>query len=149
MKVQSIINRFRPKLVNIHSDGMPKRAAEQLESASGMLENYAKHNKVEIDVYGGQRLLGEDFAETFPSVTNELGKKLQIVVRNLKTKKHKFGLVAADTEASTVNTKLKPFIIEDLSDGTQYVRNVKQTYEDSFLRNVYRNIERLTKNVKK
>ena len=57
MKVQSILNRFKPKFVNIHTNEMPAESAKSLESARGMLENYAKHKQISIDVYGGQRLL--------------------------------------------------------------------------------------------
>lgn len=148
MKVQSILNRFKPKFVNIHTNEMPAESAKSLESARGMLENYAKHKQISIDVYGGQRLLENDFMETFPGVASGFKKQLQIVVEDLKTKNYGFSLVPADTKSSTVNSKLKPFVIDDLSEGTQYVRNGKHSYEDSFLRNVYRNIENLTKKVK-
>ena len=148
MKVQSILNRFKPKFVNIHTNEMPAESAKSLESARGMLENYAKHKKISIDVYGGQRLLENDFMETFPEVASGFKKQLQIVVEDLKTKKYGFSLVPADTKSSTVNSKSKPFVIEDVSEGTQYVRRVKQNYEDSFLRNVYRKIENLTQKVK-
>lgn len=70
MKVQSILNRFKPKFVNIHTNEMPAESAKSLESARGILENYAKHKQISIDVYGGQRLLENDFMETFPGVAS-------------------------------------------------------------------------------
>ncbi len=147
MKVSRIIDRFRPKLVKIHADGMYKPAAEKLEASKNMLENYAKHNKIKIDIYGGLHALENDEFVS-PIFENKFCTKVQVVVKDLKTKKDGFELVTGQPDVNETNYAFRKRMIHDSSNCLEQTCNVKSTSEDGLLRRVYRAVDYLTQEVK-
>ena len=147
MKVPKIIDRFRPKLVEIHADGMYEPTVKKLEASKNMLENYAKHNDIKIDIYGGLHTL-EDDEFVSPVIENRFCTKLQVVVKNLKTKKDGFKLVTGHPDVNETNYAVHRRMIHDVGDGLERMCDVKSTSEDGLLRRVYRAVDFLTQKVK-
>lgn len=143
MKIFKIFN-SKPNFVNIHNDLMYSGTAKQLELSKDVLENYAKHKNIKVDIYSGQHAL-EDETPVIEKYVN----KLQIVVTDMKTQKDKFKFVASHPKEIVKNTKSQKCMINDGSEGTQRMAYVKSTYEDNLVRRVYRAVEQLSKSVKK
>lgn len=136
MNVKSILPSFglRSKnSVKVVKDDMPKSTYEQLSKASGVLENYARHKGVNIDILSvGTTDKG-----------NNADRVLAIVVKDSKSKKLKVSEVSSDVGAVIKRTEEKSIMFDDAVDDLQYARKLKSTYEDNFLRNVYQKVEEM------
>lgn len=136
MNVKSILPSFGLKSKNsvkVVKDDMPKATYEQLSKASGVLENYARHKGVNIDILSvGTTDKG-----------NNADRVLAIVVKDPKSKKLKVSEVSSDVGAVIKRTEEKSIMFDDAVDDLQYARKLKSTYEDNFLRNVYQKVEEM------
>ena len=99
----------------------------ELQKAKSMLEHYAKAKKINIQFAHGLNELEEDVLEI--AVTNKKGKtEKQVIDGNI-----------TDVLAITQHKKM---MLEN-SDGCNYIANCNSTFEDTFIRRVYRTVERL------
>ena len=145
MKILKIKSSLNPQLVKIHSDGMYEESAKTLMASKNMLENFANHNNVKIDIYAGQHAMEEG---ANPSLAQKYFNKLQVVVEDLKSKKDAFRLVLGHPEVNEKSIAFRSSMVYDHQEGLQRMCNVKSTSEDGLLRRVYRVVDFLTEAVK-
>ena len=139
-KLQRMQNHVRIHDINTYGDSFG-----QLYNAREILGNYAMHKGVLIDIYRGERYLPESLSETNGDILKD---KLFLKITNKKNGKQKLGLVDADTN-KIYKHEVVGYTFEETSDETQIVKkHVLQTCDDTFLRNLYRKIEKLTNELK-
>ena len=144
-KEQKIIN----KHFKIHQDTTAYDSFEKMSSARTAIANYAKHNGVSVDVYDARTDLGE-FAS--PVIENYLSDKMKIVVTDLNTKAQAGRYIQVVNDKAPhkpVIEEIKQIMVYDRKDGVERVAKARSFIEENFLRNLYRNIEELTRSVKK
>ena len=118
------INRY----VKIHDVTTPVDSFNQMYTARSVIANYAEKKGVSINIYNAGKCPPPDNTD--------------LLTGNAKAK-----LVDADTDRLYPKVSENPIIIPILSDCTDIVRQSIKNTEDTFLRNLYRNIEELTKEV--
>ena len=101
MKIAKIFSSRKTNLVNIHKDGIFSETAKQLELSKGVLENYAKHRNIKVDIYSGKHALAEDAVA--PVLEDVYANRLQVVVTDMDTQKDKFKLVSSDAKEIVKN----------------------------------------------
>ena len=142
MNVKSILPSFgliSKNSVKVFKDDMPKATYERLSKASGVLENYARHKGVNIDILSVGTI----------DKGNNADRVLAIVVKDPKSKKLKVSEVSSDVGAIIKRTEEKSIMFDDAVDDLQYARKLKSTYEDNFLRNVYQKVEEMVHSLEK
>ena len=142
MNVKSILPSFGLKSKNsvkVVKDDMPKATYERLSKARGVLENYARHKGVNIDILSVGTI----------DKGNNADRVLAIVVKDPKSKKLKVSEVSSDLGAVIKRTEEKSIMFDDAVDDLQYARKLKSTYEDNFLRNVYQKVEEMVHSLEK
>ena len=115
-------------------------------TARETLANYAKDKGVTIDIHDARKLL-EDDESVSPILENKFAEKLYVVVTNLLSGKSKTKFVDANTDKLYPKVAQRPIIIPNEKDYTDVARQSVRNTEDTFLRNLYRNIEELTEKV--
>lgn len=146
MKIAKIFSSKKTNLVNIHKDGIFSETAKQLELSKGVLENYAKHRNIKVDIYSGKHALAEDAVA--PVLEEVYANRLQVVVTDMDTQKDKFKLVSSDAKEIVKNSNWKFRMINNSMDGTQRMEYVKSDYEDNLARRIYRAVDCLVQSVK-
>lgn len=136
--------RFINNYVTIHNDSTYGDSYKQMYKARKTMANYAADKGVKIDIYDARHELGEHDS---PIVENDLAEKLSVYVTNLLSNKQTKRFVSARTDEIHPHVVNDYFVVEIPSDGIQQVRLTKHEYEDTFLRNLYRNIEDMTNKV--
>ncbi len=129
------INRY----VKIHDVTTPVDSFNQMYTARSVIANYAEKKGVSINIYNAGKCPPPD--------NTTADNKLNVIVTDLLTGNAKAKLVDADTDRLYPKVSENPIIIPILSDCTDIVRQSIKNTEDTFLRNLYRNIEELTKEV--
>ena len=143
-KEQKLLNNF----VTIHADRINKPAYEEIKGAQKVMANYVMNKGVGVDIYDAQEAVASGFAVT-PHKEESLAGKLLVKVTNLFNGLVDEKLVTADTK-KVHRTVQNDFVIFDIpSDGLQYARKTKKSYDDTFLRHLYRNIQEMTEKVTK
>lgn len=137
--IQKQINARKEKQISKYlriDDLINSDARAQIYTARHGIANYAKANGVSVDIYG-------------PAAANGSCGTIGIMVTNLSNNFKKINLLSADTNAKHIHTNFPPkqktdehFIIFDLTDNQS-----KYSYEDNFLRNIFRHISNLTNDV--
>lgn len=161
MKVLKIFNKFQSQLkqqklnkreaninkyIKIHDGNTYGNSFAQIYDARATIANYAKRNAVSIDIYDVKKLLEENESVS-PIIENNFSDKLHLIVTNLLNGKSKSKIVSANTDKTYPKISEKQIIIPIHKDGIEKIgESINQT-EDSFLRNLYRNIEYLTNSV--
>ena len=143
-KEQKLLDNF----VTIHADRMNKPAYDEIKDAQKVMANYVMRNGVGVDIYDAQEAVTSGFAVK-PHKNETLADKLLVKVTNLLNGMVDEKLVSANTK-KVHRTENVDFIVFDIpEDGVQYARKTKKSYEDTFLRNLYRNIQEMTEKVTK
>ncbi len=147
--ISNVFRKNQPKeFVSIHSETTYGDSYKQLKAAHGVLENYAKSKNVKIDIWDARHALDNDEFVS-PVIENDFASKLEIIVTDLKTKKSDWGLASARTD-KTHNFKKDRYIMCEIpSDGLQYSRRAESSFEDSFLRQVFRRIDDIVNNIRR
>ncbi len=132
------------KYIKIHDIDTYGNSYGQMMTARETIANYAKHNAVTIDIYDAKRAFGEDVPAP---VKENLKDKLEVIVTNMLNGTTKNRFVDANTDKLYNKVAEKKVIVPKTSEDTEIVRVAKSSTGDSFLRNLYRNIEAMTKEV--
>lgn len=140
---QKIINKNNliNKYVKIHDVNTYGDSFNQMYNAKEVMANYAKNNGVSIDIYDAKKLLDDD-EYVSPIIENDFSDKLNVIVTNLLNGKSKAKIVSANTDKTYPKIAEVPIVLT--SDNVEHMRKGIRQTEDSFLRNLYRNIENLT-----
>ncbi len=130
-KHKKIIN----KLVNTSQLNINSDAYKEIELAKETIANFAKKNGVSID-----------FFEPKEHQTNK--KNIILKVSNMLNGKNKECAISPDTTLNITISNNNLRVLRNRETGTEYIAIGQITTEDTFLRNIYRNISNLTKAVK-
>ncbi len=135
------------KFFKIHDSDTFGDSFNQMYLARETISRFAKKNGVKVDIYDAKKMT------THKSLGTELSDKINLVVTNLHNGKNQSRLVAADTDKTYTNTKAADYTakIRHYKDGNRlaFVPKKHWTTEDTFLRNLYRNIESMVSEVTK
>lgn len=132
------------KYVKIHDVNTYGDSFNQMYNAREVMANYAKNNGVSIDIYDAKKLL-EDDESVSPIIENDFSDKLNVIVTNILNGKSKAKIVSANTDKTYPKIAEVPIVLT--SDNIEHMRKGTRQTEDSFIRNLYRNIEYLTNHV--
>ncbi len=143
-KEQQLLDRF----VTIHSNKINRPAYDEMRGAQKVITNYVMNQGVGVDIYDAGEAIVNGYA-TKPHVGKQTEGNLLVKVTNLLSGMVDEKLVSAD--AKKIHTvEHNDFVIFDIkADDLQYSRKTKKSYEDTFLRNLYRNIQEMTEKVTK
>lgn len=139
--------RLAKKHVQIHDNySLKNDTLEQLYQAQTTLGNYARSNKVRVDIYSGDHILNELASGREEKAA---ANKLFVTVTDLSKKsKQKQALIPDSTDRTYIH-KTTGYKVYETDDETQFARTyLKEYHEDSFLRNLYRTISKLTNDLK-
>ena len=132
--------------IRIHDKNTYGDSYEQMKQASGLIANYAQKEGVSVDIYNANRLVADD--ETAPSFIKEYtSDKLNVVVQNILTGESENKIVNANTDKTLPKYAKTTVIVPIKGEDIEIARHGIRRTEDSFLRNLYRSIEELTRNV--
>lgn len=139
VKNESRINRY----INIHDTTTYGDSFNQMYNAREIIANYAEKKGITVDIYDARKLLeGDEYVS--PIIEDQLSDKLNVVVTNLLNGKSKAKIVSANTDKDFPKIAKAPIIIPIPKDNTDIVRTTIRQTNDSFIRNLFRNIESLT-----
>ena len=141
-KKENEINRF----VRIHDINTYGDSYKQMCTAKETIANYAKKHGVSVDIYDARKVL-EDDCDAPVCVQNNLSDKINVIVSNLLTGKSKSRFVSANTDMVYDKVATSQILIPSKAEDIEIVRKTTKQVTDSFLRNLYRNIEDMTKQV--
>lgn len=157
MKINSVglngmIDRFNSakakRIANKHvhiDNNLPSDVYDKLSSAQSTIANYAKSKGVKVTFNDANKFMADEKFDVPKHLSNFLSDKIQISVENIKDKRTRGLFLDADVNKVHTHQKTKYFIKDIPEDDTQVTRKVVNTYEDNFLRNVYRTVENLVK----
>ena len=143
-------NRFEKqekKHVQIHDNySLKDDTLAKIYEAQTTLGNYARNNKVRVDIYSGDHILNElTTAREEEAVAN----KLFVTVTDLSKKSSQKQALVPDNTSDTYLYKTTGYRVYETGDETQFTRTfLKENHEDSFWRNLYRTITKLTNDLK-
>ncbi len=151
LEIQKIIKKENQinKHFKVHDGTLYGNSETQMYHAREVIANFARKNNVSVDIYDARRLL--DGAETVsPIIEDKYSSKINVVVTNLKNKQQINRVVDANTDITYPKVSIRQIMLnvkneEDLQIG----RKVISSTEDSFLRNLYRNISEMTNQITK
>ena len=140
-KITEINNYVKLHDVNTYGDSF-----NQMYNAREVMANYAKKKGVSIDIYDAKKLL-EDDESISPAIANNFSDKINLIVTNILNGKSQSKIVSANTDKTFPKVREKKVMIPISEDGTERIGITISKTEDSFIRNLYRNIEYLTNSV--
>lgn len=143
--------RFLETFAPIDSTNISSETLKELLPARLGIAKYAEENGVSIEIKNAKNLLS-DIEHDSASVTKaeERHKKsLLVTVTDILHNRGRSRIVSGDTKALHLHSEPDYFVINYSDDGIQQTRLTSHDYEDNFLRNLYRNIEGLVKEVQK
>ena len=132
------------KFFKIHDSNTFGDSFNQMYLARETISRFAKKNGVKVDIYDAKKMT------THKSLGTELSDKINLVVTNLHNGKNQSRLVAADSDKTYTNSNdIYTARICCYKDGDRlaFVPKKHWTTEDTFLRNLYRNIESMVNEV--
>lgn len=141
-KKENEINRF----VRIHDINTYGDSYKQMCTAKETIANYAKKHGVSVDIYDARRVLDDD-CDAPVCVQNNLSDKIHVIVSNMLNGKSKSRFVSANTDMAYDKVATSNIFLPSKAEGTEVVCKTTRKTTDSFLRNLYRNIEDMTKQV--
>lgn len=164
MKLTKIINSVQSKIktakivrhenrinkhFKVHTNTLYGDAGAQMYQAREVIARFAERNGVSVDVYDARRLLDRDEFVS-PVIENDFSDKMHVAVTNLLNNKTENRIVSANTDIVYPKESRRKILIpvrgeQDLQIPGESVRYT----EDTFLRNLYRNIEEMVKRVTK
>ena len=135
------------KFFKIHDSDTFGDSFNQMYLAREIISRFAQRNGVKVDVYDAKKMTNHKALGT------ELSDKINLVVTNLHNGKNQSRIVAADTDKIYPNIKATNDAarIRTHKDGDilTFVPKERWATEDTFLRNLYRNIEAMVTEVTK
>lgn len=135
------------KFFKIHDSDTFGDSFNQMYLAREIISRFAQRNGVKVDVYDAKKMTNHKALGT------ELSDKINLVVTNLHNGKNQSRIVAADTDKIYPNIKATNYAarIRTHKDGDMltFVPKERWATEDTFLRNLYRNIEAMVTEVTK
>ena len=143
-KEQQLLNNF----VTLHGNHVNRQAYNEIQGAQKVIANYVMKHGVGIDIYDAREAVQNGYASkrhTSEDLTNKLLVKATNLLNGLSDEK----LISANTSHTHIHRKENSIIFDIPQDGLQYSRIVTSTYEDNFLRNLYRNIQEMTEKITK
>lgn len=132
------------KYIKIHDTATYGDSFNQMYNAREIIANYAEKKGITVDIYDARKLLEGD-ENVSPIIEEQLSDKINVVVTNLLNGKSKAKIVSANTDKNFPKVATAPIIIPIPKDNTDIVRTTIRQTNDSFIRNLFRNIESLTK----
>ena len=140
-RISEINNYVKIHDVNTYGDSF-----NQMYNAREVMANYAKKKGISIDIYDAKKLL-EDDEFVSPVIENKFSDKLNVIVTNLLNGKSESKIVSANTDKTYKKIAEIPIVVSTKPDNLDIMRKGTRQTEDSFIRNLYRNIEFLTNSV--
>lgn len=136
------------KYCKIHDmDGALISPAQELYTAQEVIANFAKKNNIRIDIFDAKEALKNTEGNT--EFVKSIGDKFNVIATNLKTGKTASRFVESNTQTVYPKTTESTMLMSDIQQGRQIVRIDRRYIEDTFLRNMYRNISDLSQTIKK
>ena len=136
---QKLIN----KLVNTEGLINNTEVAKEVNAAKQTIANYAKKNLVSVDIFDTTNTLNMD-KNIDSSLKESLKDKITVRVRKMLTGKSQETLIPSDTTKLYEHTQKRPLVFEDVESGVEHISFGYTQTEDSFLRNLYRHILKMT-----
>lgn len=123
----------------------------KMYTAKHTIANYAKSKGVRVDIYAAEKISGDKYECRHSGGGKEsLADKIRVIVTNLSNGNSKERLVSARTdEIFPKYAARKPMIMPILGENVERAVMPVWKTEDTFIRNLYRNIEALTSAVTK
>ncbi len=112
---------------------IPEAAYNRIFAAREVIANFAKQNSVEVKIY----------------TSRESPEELLLFVKNLSNKMMEAASIPADVSKTYPKVSEGIVMVPAHPDGTKVARKTTHYTEDTFLRNLYRNIETMTGIIKK
>ncbi len=139
--------RLAKKHVQIHdSYSLKDDTLAKIYEAQTTLGNYARNNKVRVDIYSGDHILNELASGREEKAA---ANKLFVTVTDLPKKNRQKQALVPDDTSKTYLYSTKSYRVYETEDEIQFTRTyTKENHEDSFLRNLYRTIGKLTNDLK-
>lgn len=134
------------KYVKIHDINTYGDSFNQMYNARKTMANYASKKGITIDIYDARKLLEEDDSVS-PAIKDKFAEKINVVVTDLLSGRSKAKLVSSNTDKTYPKEAKSPILFATNDNCTDVVRQSVRTTEDSFIRNLYRNIEELVHDV--
>lgn len=117
----------------------------QIYDSESTLVNYARNKNIKINIYKGDHVLGD---MTSASEENRVANKLFVTVTDLANSREKQALIPENPYKIYLNEKTG-YRIYETTDDTQFARKyIVESFEDTFLRNLYRTISNMVKDLK-
>lgn len=132
--------------IRIHNKNTYGDSYEQMKQAREVIAHYAQREGISVDIYSESRLVADDPAA--PSFIKDYASdKLNVVVQNSLTGESANKIVNANTKSTLPKMAKTTVILPIKGEDIEIARHGIRRTEDSFLRNLYRSIEELTRNV--
>ena len=132
--------------IRIHDKNTYGDSYKQMMDAREIIANYVQPKGVTVDIFDAKRLIAND--ETAPSsIKDYMADKINVVVTNIINGKFENKIISANTDKTHPKTAKTNVMIHLKEDELEVIRHGYRQISDSFLRNLYRSIEELTRKV--
>lgn len=132
------------KHFKVHDNTLYGNSENQMYHARGVIANFARKNNVSVDIYDARQLL-DGCENVSPIIEDRFSSKMNVVVTNLKDKKQINRVVDANTDITYPKISTRQIMLNvEGEEDLQISRKAVRYTEDTFLRNLYRNIEEMT-----
>lgn len=119
----------------------------EIYNARQGISRYAKANDATIEIMPAGKVMFDDSIDS-SIIEEHLADKLYICATDTKTGNMKSKIISGDRKKIYPKVSEQPVLIHVHKDGTEKFGLSRTYVEDNFLRNLYRNIEDLIKNLK-
>jgi len=133
----------------VHDSDFYGNASSQMYQAREVIARYAVSKGVAVDIFDARRLYNQ--AENVSSATgNKPSDKMHVMVTNLLNGQSESRIVSANTDKVYPKVREHGVLIPVRGEQDQQTPYILTNYtEDTFLRNLYRNIEQMTNSLTK
>jgi hypothetical protein len=132
-------HKFINKFMTIHPSIPNGEARNLLLEVQPGLAHHVARDGVSLEFYGVSVANKEQHAVD----------GIKIKATNLLNGKTSHNTISSDTKTTTLHVVPDYIVIDYPEDGIQRVRLTQHEYSDNFLRNIYRNVDKLLKQVQK
>ena len=160
MKINSIISNISNKVqiqkmnrleavakkhLQVHGNVINDDTLREIVNARITIGNFAKKNNVKVDIYNGSYIL-DDLCSIVEE--NKVANKLFVTVTDLSDNKQLQALVPSFTFDTYVNEKTGFIVVNKNNEAKKIYRYIESSHEDTFVRNLFRTIDKLTGDLK-
>ncbi len=132
--------------IRIHDKNTYGDSYKQMMDAREIIANYVQPKGVTVDIFDAKRLIEND--DTAPSTIQDyMADKINVVVTNILNGKFENKIISANTDKTYPKMAQTHVMIHLKDDGLEVIKHGYRQTSDSFLRNLYRSIEELTRKV--